>query len=494
MNKKLIQKAKKFNINTIPKEILEDALRCSEDREYFVFNHCKSYDTTDGKIKLTPDFPYLKDKLNEWNTEQRSVDLKARQLYFSNLSMHDLLYDLLYAPKGSRSKVITNVGSQCYDGTQASLMGRLEFTWQQLPDHLRQPLSFRQQPSTIMNEKRQTALVGSNTTQDAGRGGSFYKVHVDEGAFIRFLLQILAANAPSSEFLRVISTANGKNDFYILYSQAESNENGYKSSKYMWNIHPERDAIWFKKATAGLLPAQIAAEHLCSFDASQSGRVFELSASITKALTLNDNDMLLAGMDYGLSDDTAILTAKVIGKQLHIVDELIVNNMIPSAVMGLYKHKVRQVYSDPSGENRSIATATSIAQAYRDLGLPIQPASHSPIIDGVRIIQQLLSEDRLRIDPIKCPITFDAITQCHYPIDGRTGAVLRTDKYADATANFNVHCMDALRYLCQSFHSEYSDRKPVIESTPSYFAELESVGHINGASSISQIRKQVKYT
>lgn len=442
----------------------------------------------DGQVKLTPNYDYLKTKLREWNTDYRSVDVKGRQLYFSNLAMHDLLYDLLYAPKGSRSKIITNVGSQCYDGTQASLMGRLEFTWQNLPDHLRQPISFRQNPATIINEKRQTAIMGSNTTQDAGRGGSFNKVHIDEGGFIRYLLQILASNAPSTEFLRVISTANGKNDFYVLYTQAESKENGFKASKYPWTIHPERDDKWFKKATAGLLPSQIAAEYLCSFDASQGGKVFELSPQINKVLTdITDNSILLAGIDYGLSDDTAMISGKVIGNQLHIVDELIVNNMLPNAVKDkyLYKGKVRTIYGDPSGENRQIATASSVAQAYRELGLPVVPCVKGQIIDGIRIIQSLMSEGRLRIDPVKCPITFDAISQCHYPIDGRTGAVLRTDRYADP-GNFNVHVMDALRYLCVMFSLEYN-------YTPKVTIEKSIYEPVVGSYLREAIRKKVKY-
>jgi len=66
-----------------------------------------------------------------------------------------------------------------------------------------------------------------------------------------------------------LSTPNGVgNWFHTIYSNAETGENDFSPIKLMWDLHPDRDQLWFDKETRNMSRRQIAQEFECNFNTS----------------------------------------------------------------------------------------------------------------------------------------------------------------------------------------------------------------------------------
>ena len=448
---------KKVAINTIPKALLEDALRCKEDKMYFFTTHCQSYNADTNRYELCPDYQYLRDTIDYWDNNPYTVLLKARQLTISTLNMFDSLHFLLFANKGSRRRVIARKEAQIFDGTADSLYGRLLAAHARLPDHLRQAVEVTKRPITIKTA-RGVMLLGESTTSGASRGGTSDITDIDEYAFLGNMAgPILASVMPNSQRVKVFSTPLGRNAFYNLYANPD---NKFVPKKLLWNVHPERDAEWFAARTAGLTKAQIAQEYLCEFDASQTGVIFDYDPAAILSTGDVTQGRLIGGVDYGLADDTALVWGlqHPLTTDITMLGSISVNNMLPEAVFGLLKTQLEKQglltllktslwFGDPSGENRQIGLGSSVAQEYRDLGLPVEPAGRSHIIDRIREIQRRLGSLKIRFgkDAQNILIT---LSQAHYPTTA-DGIIKSTERWADSTegATFNCHLMDAISYL-----------------------------------------------
>ena len=67
----------------------------------------------------------------------------------------------------------------------------------------------------------------------------------------------------------ILSTPNGVGgQYYDLWVQAEKKENKFNAIKLQWDVHPDRDEVWFEEETKNMSEKQIAQELLCDFAAS----------------------------------------------------------------------------------------------------------------------------------------------------------------------------------------------------------------------------------
>ena len=66
-----------------------------------------------------------------------------------------------------------------------------------------------------------------------------------------------------------MSTPNGSGgQYYKLYADAEAGLNEFNAIRLPWDVHPERDEVWFSKTTGNMSKRQIAQEYLCDFTSS----------------------------------------------------------------------------------------------------------------------------------------------------------------------------------------------------------------------------------
>jgi hypothetical protein len=122
------------------------------------------------------------------------------------------------------------------------------------------------------------------TSDDAGRSEALSLLIVDEAAFIRNFDELwmgLYSTLSTGGRAVVLSTPNGVGDkYHELCTHAEHGENEFHFTKLLWDVHPERDEVWFEAETKNMSRKQIAQELMCDFAAS--GDTFLSSKDLEK--------------------------------------------------------------------------------------------------------------------------------------------------------------------------------------------------------------------
>jgi hypothetical protein len=493
-------------------------IKCAESFEYFLGKYYKTYNPEAKEISSLPvQYEFVKEVINELNytdmeNQNGLIILKSRQMMVSNIGMARCLWKILFSTMPYKMGVITRVAEQCFS-TSDSLFGRIEFAYEHLPIQLKQTLKFNKKPMMITNANNGSQIIGYTTTRNSGRGSTLDEYWLDEAAALGSLAEgILASIAPATQRLYIVSTPKGKNYFYYMWTKALKGESRLKPLKLHWSRHPGRDQKWYERKTAELTSVVKAQEYDLSFEESQNGKVFRLELikddkdkskdKIVNYTREQLRDMiinskgewkLVCGMDIGLADDTAIVIALYNQKKekLIILHSISVNNHLPEAVVGLLKKELNKiidideslilsfvtVHIDPSANSRSIATGRSAVQVYRELGLRILDDNRMLIKDGIADCQRWFSSDNITFMD-SAVLFMDAIFDCHYPLT-RDNVVKTYDRYADTQdgqCNFNVHLMDAGRYLLSNVRKSVTN-KPGFEVIDNYTPSVTQRGY-----------------
>ena len=115
-------------------------------------------------------------------------------------------------------------------------------------------------------------VKAASTSGDAGRSEALSLLIVDEAAFVDGFDDLWTGLYPTLSTggrCIALSTPNGVgNWFHKTYTEAETGINDFHPVKLMWDVHPERDQVWFDKETNNMSKREIAQELECSFNAS----------------------------------------------------------------------------------------------------------------------------------------------------------------------------------------------------------------------------------
>ena len=95
---------------------------------------------------------------------------------------------------------------------------------------------------------------------------------IDEAAIIEGLDDLWAGLYPTLSTggnCIILSTPRGVgNMFHKLYTEAEQELNDFVPMRLPWDVHPDRDNVWFEKETKNMKKTEIAQELLCNFNMS----------------------------------------------------------------------------------------------------------------------------------------------------------------------------------------------------------------------------------
>jgi hypothetical protein len=132
------------------------------------------------------------------------------------------------------------LGEICDSGpTTDSLFGRIRFIHERVPLHLRSPLVWvGGNDPAIRNPIRTSAfLSGEGATPDAGRGGKYAAVFLDEAARIpwgRLVHSAVSRACPAGRFYN--STPKGEDDLYFWLR--DTRPAGYEFLRHHWSVNP----------------------------------------------------------------------------------------------------------------------------------------------------------------------------------------------------------------------------------------------------------------
>jgi hypothetical protein len=156
--------------------------------------------------------------------------------------------------------------------TAVNMVDKVQFMYQQLPAWLRGKEKPDSNNKLSLKLSNGSQIVASSAASDAGRSYAVSLLLIDEAAFIDGIDRIYTSIKPtisSGGGCIALSSPNGVgNWFHKTWVGALNSENSFLPIKLPWDVHPERDQLWFENEQANMSTKEIAQEYECDFLAS----------------------------------------------------------------------------------------------------------------------------------------------------------------------------------------------------------------------------------
>lgn len=250
---------------------LEEYIKCSTDILYFAEKYFYILTLDEGKI-LIPLWDFQKQVLkafvdpNSRNNKQNIIFMASRQISKSTLVTIFLLWKVMFF-KEFRAAILCHKESLAVE-----LLDRVQMAYSLLPKFLQVGCTEYNKKSIVFENLSYVKAFATSSAQI--RGLSLNLCILDELAHVAPNIQQKLASAVlpslssgSKAMLIALSTPNGLEMFFNLFTDALRGENNYFPIKILWNQVPGRNLDW-KETVIQSLPGkelQFAQEYDCKF-------------------------------------------------------------------------------------------------------------------------------------------------------------------------------------------------------------------------------------
>jgi hypothetical protein len=244
-------------------EQVGEYIRCQQDPLHFITEHIKIVSVDEGLV----DFDvreYQEEMIHKFHDERFVICKMARQSGKSTTILAYLLHYILFNENVSVA-VLANKKT-----TAMELLGRLQLAYEHMPKWLQQGILIWNKGNIELENG--SKILASSTSGSAIRGGSFNIIFLDEFAFVphniseEFFSSVYPTiSSGKTTKVFIVSTPNGMNLFYKLWSDAEEGLNDYSPISVHWSQVPERDEAWKEKTIRNTSERQFQQEFECSF-------------------------------------------------------------------------------------------------------------------------------------------------------------------------------------------------------------------------------------
>jgi len=291
-----------------------------------------------------------------------------------------------------------------------------------------------------------TIRMGSISQADSVVGRSYDLIIFDEAALNDdgesvFNIQLRPTLDKANSKAIFISTPRGKNWFYDFFNRGFDPEyDAWASIHCDYRENPRVSTKDIEEARRTMSKAHFKQEYEADFVALE-GRIYDLNPEQVREYVHENYNTLdvIAGIDVGFRDSTAMVVVLTDGETFYVVDEYV------SSEKTTEKHaeKVSQlmkkwdidfIYIDAAAQQ----TRHDFAELY-DIATVNAKKS---VLDGIGFVATLVDNNKIFIDP-KCKNTLSMLE--NYRWDNREG-LTKERPYHDA----NSHIADALRYALYS--------------------------------------------
>lgn len=239
----------------------------------------------------------------------------------------------------SRHEKSVDDGGQ--NSTPQSLMGKIRFVYENLPEEMRAAFPLEFSFLRIRNVATGSVIVGASSSSQAGRGGHYDRALQDEDAFIPHSEAVFASiREACPRGIIKVTTPSPWGKGTCFYRLRQSPMSGFKVTRFHWSDNPAKacdctspidtdpskhKGCWYAKKCETMTPQQIAQELNISWEATASGRVYARfdPAIHTGHVPLIEGVPVIRSWDFGVAAQTAVIMAQVV--QLHTVN----GNLVP---------------------------------------------------------------------------------------------------------------------------------------------------------------------
>ena len=244
-------------------EQVGEYVRCQQDPLHFITEHIKIVSLDEGLVDFNVR-DYQKDMIDRFHNERFVICKMARQSGKSTTILAYLLHYILFNENVSVA-VLANKKA-----TAMELLGRLQLAYEHMPKWLQQGILIWNKGNIELENG--SKILASSTSGSAIRGGSFNIIFLDEFAFVphniseEFFSSVYPTiSSGKTTKVFIVSTPNGMNLFYKLWTDAEEKQNDYSPISVHWSQVPDRDEEWKEKTIRNTSERQFQQEFECSF-------------------------------------------------------------------------------------------------------------------------------------------------------------------------------------------------------------------------------------
>ena len=284
---------KKANVKQdFTKKQIEEYVKCANDPIYFTKNYVKIVSLDEGLVPFKM-WDFQEELIKKFHKSRFNIAKLPRQTGKSTTVVSYLLHYALFNDSVNIG-ILANKASTARD-----LLGRLQTAYENLPKWIQQGvISWNKGSMELENGSK---ILAASTSASAVRGMSFNIIFLDEFAFVpnHIAESFFASVYPTitsgkSTKVIIISTPQGMNHFYKLWTDAVNDRNGYTWHEVHWSQVPGRDENWKAETIKNTSERQFTQEFECEFLGSVDTLI---SAAKLRALTFIDPVKRSNGLD-----------------------------------------------------------------------------------------------------------------------------------------------------------------------------------------------------
>ena len=222
-------------------EQVEEYIKCSKDPIYFA-KYIKII-TLDHGVTPFKMYDFQEDMIKTFHNNRFTIMKCPRQVGKTTTTVAFLLWTILFQDSQSVA-VLANRGE-----TARGILGKLQLAYENLPMWLQQGVVEWNKGRVELENG--SVIIASSTSGSAARSGSFNIVFLDEFAFVPaniatdFITSVYPViTAGTKTKIIIVSTPNGMNLFYKIWTDAINKNNNYIPFEVHWSMVPGRDEAW----------------------------------------------------------------------------------------------------------------------------------------------------------------------------------------------------------------------------------------------------------
>jgi hypothetical protein len=264
-------------------EQVEEILKCTEDPVYFIKNYVKIVNVDRGLITFDM-WDFQEDMVRTFHENRFTIAKMPRQVGKTTTTVGYMLWAAIFNEEYTIG-ILANKGQLARD-----ILSRIQKAYEYLPQWLQQGIMTWNKGSL---ELENGSKIFAYATSAAGvRGGTYNLIFLDEFAFVPHNMAVefftstypVISSGQTSKVI-IVSTPNGLNLFYKMWTDAIEKRSTYKTLEVHWSQVPGRDVQWKEETIRNTSEEQFRQEFETEFIGSSATLI---SGSKLRSLAFHD--------------------------------------------------------------------------------------------------------------------------------------------------------------------------------------------------------------
>ena len=223
-------------------EQVSEIVKCTEDPVYFIKTYVKIVNVDHGLVPFDM-WPFQENMVKSFHENRFSIAKMPRQVGKTTSAVGYMLWCVLFNSDYTVG-ILANKGSLARE-----ILDRLTKAYEYLPIWLQQGIVVWNKGNIELENG--SKIFAYATSADGVRGGSYNLIFLDEFAFVPhnmaqdfFQSTYPVISSGQTTKVIIVSTPNGLNLFYKMWTDAIEGRSTYKTVEVHWSMVPGRDQAW----------------------------------------------------------------------------------------------------------------------------------------------------------------------------------------------------------------------------------------------------------